>query len=105
MGFNDTTLAIPPALKEEIKSLKIFPRETYAEVLRRLIDDAAKVPELEKDISKLEHGILDLSNELGNLTLENEELRKRIKELEDEIERIELQHEVDMTEYDTGDSE
>lgn len=77
MGFNGTTLAIPPTLKEEIKSLKIFPRETYAEALRRLIDDAAKVPALEK----------------------------RIKELEDEIERIELQHEVDMTEYDTGDDE
>ncbi len=64
MGFNDTTLAIPPYLKEEIKSLKIFPRETYAEVLRRLIDDAAKVPELEK---------------------ENKELRKRIEELENYI--------------------
>lgn len=32
-------------------------------------------------------------------------LEKRIKELEDEIERIELQHEVDMSEYDTGDGE
>jgi len=84
MGFNDTTLAIPPALKEEIKSLKIFPRETYAEVLRRLIDDAAKVPELEK---------------------KNSELQTKVKELENEIERIELQHEVDMTEYDTGDDE
>ena len=54
MGFNDTTLAIPPSLKEEIKSLKIVPRETYAEVLRRLIDDAAKVPGLEKRIQELE---------------------------------------------------
>lgn len=63
MGFNDTTLAIPPALKEEIKSLKIFPRETYAEVLRRLIDDAAKVPELEKKNSKLQTKVKELENE------------------------------------------
>jgi len=54
MGFNDTTLAIPPSLKEELKSLKIVPRETYAEVLRRLIDDAAKVPGLEMRIKELE---------------------------------------------------
>lgn len=50
-----------------------------------------------------EDGIIEMSNELGDLKIENEQLKKRITELEDEIERIELQHEVDMTEYDIGD--
>lgn len=100
-----TTIKVDDEFKDQLKDLKLVQEETYQHVMERIIKEAAKVPELEKDISKLENGILDLSNELGNLTLENEELRKRIKELEDEIERIELQHEVDMTEYDTGDDE
>jgi len=68
----------------------MFPEQhlkTHADVVVFAIQEASKVPELEKDISKLENGILDLSNELGNLTLENEELKKRIKELENENER------------------
>lgn len=60
MGFGDTTLALSPALKEELRSLKVVPEETFASVLRRIIDDAAKVSELEARIQELENEIESL---------------------------------------------
>ena len=55
--------------------------KTLEDAVLYAVEQAEKVPELEK---------------------KNSELQTKVKELENEIERIELQHEVDMTEYDTG---
>ena len=55
--------------------------KTLEDAVLFAIEQAERVPELEK---------------------KNSELQTKVKELENEIERIELQHEVDMTEYDTG---
>lgn len=63
MGFNDTTLALPPTLKEELRALKVIPNETFSSVLRRIIDDAKKVPELENRIVELDSKLKELEGE------------------------------------------
>lgn len=61
MGFRDTTLALPPELKEEIRSLKIIKGETFPSVLRRLIEDSKKVPGLEAENAALKKKVAELA--------------------------------------------
>jgi hypothetical protein len=54
MGGNDTTIGLPFELRDKIKSMKIIDDETYPSVLRRIIEEAEKVPVLEARIKELE---------------------------------------------------
>jgi polyhydroxyalkanoate synthesis regulator phasin len=54
MGGNDTTIGVSFKLRDKLKSMKIIEDETYPSVLKRIIEQAEKVPSLEKRVQELE---------------------------------------------------
>lgn len=53
-----TTIVIPRDLKAELDTLKVYPRETYAEIIRRLIDGSYdKEPLSPETIQAIEDGL------------------------------------------------
>lgn len=54
MGGNDTTIGVSFELRDKLKSMKIIEDETYPNVLKRIIEQAEKVPALEARIKELE---------------------------------------------------
>jgi len=60
--------------------------KTLEDAVLYAVEQAEKVPELETEISKLEQGIIEVSYECGDLKIENENLKKRIEELEKKME-------------------
>jgi hypothetical protein len=48
-----TTIQVPVALKDRLGGMKIHPRETYADVLERLLEDLEELgPETKKAVEK-----------------------------------------------------
>lgn len=79
--------------------------KTLEDAVLFAIEQAERVPELEKENSELRAAKFELEKDNSRLQEDIKQLKEKNKELENEIERIELQHEVDMTEYDTGEDE
>ena len=56
-----TTVQIDNELKERLNRLKIHPRESYEEVIQRLIESSTdKEPLSEDDIRDIEEGLADI---------------------------------------------
>ena len=51
---NETTIGLSFALKTDLQALRIVEEETYESVIRRLKNEAEKVPALEARIRELE---------------------------------------------------
>jgi len=51
---NETTIGLSFALKTDLQALRIVEEETYESVIRRLKNEAEKVPVLEARIRELE---------------------------------------------------
>jgi len=51
---NETTIGLSFALKTDLQALRIVEEETYESVIRRLKNEAEKVPVLEAKIKELE---------------------------------------------------
>ena len=56
-----TTIQIQPTTKERLETVKTHPRETYDEVVNRLLDMACdQEPLSEETLKKIEEGIRDI---------------------------------------------
>ncbi|KXS42392.1 hypothetical protein HWN40_07060 [Methanolobus zinderi] len=56
-----TTIKIDPELKDSLDKLKLFPRETYNEVVSRLVNMAYdQEPLSDETISRIEEALADL---------------------------------------------
>jgi predicted transcriptional regulator len=65
-----TTIQLSSTLKEELTAMKIHPRETYQEVLERVLEDLRQLDsktrkELARAESEIEHGSSLKHRELG----------------------------------------
>ena len=59
-----TTIQIQPATRARLEDLKVHPRETYDEVVNRLLDTAYDSEPLSEDtLRKIEAGIKDIRQE------------------------------------------
>lgn len=57
----ETTIQIHRSLKTKLEKLKIHPRESYEEVIQRLIESSTdKEPLSEDDIRDIEEGLADI---------------------------------------------
>jgi len=77
---NFTTVQLTKATREHLEEFKIYPRETYEEIIRRLVqiqEEAAKEPKLKKEVLKeIEEAKKEVSQ---NKVFSTEQLIKEIK--------------------------
>lgn len=77
---NFTTVQLTKATREHLEEFKIYPRETYEEIIRRLVqiqEEAAKEPKLKKEMLKeLEEAKKEVAQ---NKIFSTEQLIKEIK--------------------------
>lgn len=81
MGMpNFTTVQLTKATREHLEEFKIYPRETYEEIIRRLVqiqEEAAKEPKLKKEaLKEIEEAKKEVSQ---NKVFSTEQLIKEIK--------------------------
>lgn len=77
---NFTTVQLTKATREHLEEFKIYPRETYEEIIRRLVqiqEEAAKEPKLKKEaLKEIEEAKKEVSQ---NKVFSTEQLIKEIK--------------------------
>lgn len=59
--------------------------KTLEDAVLYAIEQAQKVPYIEKELTELENSVVEISYELGNAMVENEQLKKTNVELETQI--------------------
>lgn len=76
-------------LKEKLDTFRdsdVVTKETFEGIVWKIIDQAERVPSLEKEISSLEDKLLESANEIGNLRMQVKELEEKVSDLEYQIE-------------------
>ena len=73
----ETTIQIKKDLKERLNSLKLYPKESYDSIIRRLLELAEDEEPLSKDtIEKIEMYLKDIKE---GRVYSTDEVRKRLK--------------------------
>ncbi|SJK83994.1 DUF7557 family protein [Cuniculiplasma divulgatum] len=73
----ETTIQIKKDLKERLNSLRLYPKESYDSVIRRLLELAEDEEPLSKDtIEKIEMSLKDIKE---GRVYSTDEVRKRLK--------------------------
>ena len=73
----ETTIQIKKDLKERLNSLKLYPKESYDSIIRRLLELAVDEDPLSKDtIEKIEMSLKDIKE---GRVYSTDEVRKRLK--------------------------
>ncbi|RLF86703.1 hypothetical protein DRN43_02380 [Thermococci archaeon] len=89
------TIKVEPEVKNLLDKMRMLKRETYNDIIERLIKERSKILEknraLKEKIEDLERENKELRGRLKALERENEDLEEEIEELKEKIEHLQKQ--------------